>query len=220
MRASVFPAVSLPFSLPMAVKSKPRATTTSRGRLDAGRPMMAAANPPVNPSFPARDTPCSIFVTLAKMAVVANRDDGETPGSHMPLISFNPYHRTGFAGLPTLLHAHCPHLMFVQWVSPHASICAVVAAAGYLDFLSTSTAPLKGPRLCWAVFLFKCLSSHWGTVSWFGWAMWRCCLGHTALLHGLHPILQWPMGPLLGGDFLLVLSSNKTWRTWPVYKFS
>ncbi len=40
---------------------------------------------------------------------------------------------------------------------------------------------------------------------------------HTALLNALHPIQLWPMGPLLGVVFLLVLASNKTWRTWPLF---
>jgi hypothetical protein len=175
-------------------KSKPPGPYHVAGLLRCWKTHDGSSKPAVNPSFPARDTPCSIFVTLAKVAVVANRDDGETPGSHMSLISFNPYHRTGFAGLLTLLHAHCPHLMFVQWVSPHASICAVVAAAGYLGFLCTSTAPLKGPRLCWPVFLSKCLSSHWGysqlvqlgDVALLSRAhsLAECCSSHPAVAHG------------------------------------
>jgi hypothetical protein len=79
------------------------------------------------------------------MAAVTIRDNGETRGSLLSLLSFNKYHVTSLTGLPTLLHAHCPCLVFFQEVTSHVSLCAMVAV-GFTIFLSTSVVPPPPPN--------------------------------------------------------------------------
>jgi hypothetical protein len=70
------------------------------------------------------------------MEMVANGDDGETPGSLLFLLSFNTFHMSDFARLVGLLRNHRPHLAFIQEVSHFSSLSALAAVAGYSAYLS------------------------------------------------------------------------------------
>ena len=156
-------------------------------------------------------------------AAATSRDDGETPGSLLSLLTFNTYRMTDFAGLPALLHAHRPHLAFVQEVTPHASIAAMAAAVGYSAYLSTSTSPPKRtiavlarlpvrvsaltPGYAQLVELgdLSFIHLHLPSGGWSGAARDR-----AAMLRGLHPHLQRPVAPILVGDFNCVTQQIDT----------
>jgi hypothetical protein len=74
------------------------------------------------------------------MEMVANGDDGETPGSLLSLFSFNTFHMSDFARLVGLLRNHHPHLAFIQEMSHFSSLSALAAVlyTGYSADLSTS----------------------------------------------------------------------------------
>jgi hypothetical protein len=138
------------------------------------------------------------------------------------VIISHTYHMTKFAGLPALLPAH--HLIFVQDVIPHASLCAKAVSADYSAFTygcpQQTMAGCIGPRSCsslrphaWCSLVTSPSSIYCTPTLW--WLDWSRCSGpHSQAAWSWSPSYsQLRVLSILVGDFNCMSHQVETRRS-------